>query len=282
MIAHALAAALALATTQTAPRVADSPRVSTARGRTVANLPFPSGDVQTVNIIEWDSNQLPRFYERSEQLPLTDAEIEKLSKAGFSSEQLVKMIEERRCACDASADGLIKLKQAGVDPVVLAAVSTHALRPNRELELLVTLDFTGESRVARESFLYFFVDDGDLTRVFTANISDLLGRNNAHDTAVDRSDILRARTVRRIQLAGELPLRTYGPHRVLVATSASPTLTHPDQLSPQERAKAQLYNFDYPRSSLQSVCRLTAGYRRDAVLAYKWRFEGSRFECEWN
>ena len=31
-----------------------------------------------------------------------------------------------------------------------------------------------------------------------------------------------------------------------------------------------------------SRVRLTAGYRRDAVLAYKWNFEGSRFECEWN
>lgn len=282
MIVHALTAALALATAQTAPRVAESPRVTTASGRTVSNLPFPTGDVQTVNIIEWDSNQLPRVYERSEQLPLTDEEIAKLSKAGFGAEQLVKMIEERRCTCDASADGLIKLKESGVEPAVLAAVSTHALRPNRELGLMVTLDFTGESRVARENFLYFFVDDGELTRVFTANISDLLGRDNAHETAIDRSDILKARTVRRIQLSGGVPLKTYGPHRVLVAASASPTLTHPDQLSPQERAKGQLYTFDYPRSSLQSVCRLTAGYRRDAVLVYKWRFEGSRFECEWN
>lgn len=281
MIARALAAALALATTQTAPRI-EAPAVSTAAGGTVSSLPFPTGDTRTVNIVEWNANQLPRFYERSEQLPLTDEEVAKLSRAGFSSEQLVKMLEERRCACDASADGLIKLKQAGVDPAVLAAVSTHALRPNRALNLLVTLDFTGESRVARENFLYFFVDDGELTRVFTANISDLLRRRNAHETAVDRSDILRARTVRRIQLAGQVPLKTYGPHRVLVAASASPTLTHPEQLTPRERAKAQLYTFDYPRSSLQSVCRLTAGYRRDAVLAYKWRFEGSRFECEWN
>lgn len=281
MIAQALAAALALAATQTAPRI-EPPVVSTASGGTVSTLPFPTGDTRTVNIVEWNSNQLPRFYERSEQLPLTDEEVAKLSQAGFSSEQLVKMLEERRCACDASADGLIKLKQAGVDPAVLAAVSTHALRPNRELNLLVTLDFTGESRVARENFLYFFVDDGELTRVFTANIADLLKRRNAHETAVDRSDILRARTVRRIQLAGQVPLKTYGPHKVLVAASASPTLTHPEQLTPQERAKAQLYTFDYPRSSLQSVCRLTAGYRRDAVLAYKWLFEGSRFECEWN
>ena len=151
-----------------------------------------------------------------------------------------------------------------------------------QLDLLVTLDFTGESRTAREAFLYFFVDDGDITRVFTANIPELLRRRNSHETTVDRSDILVARTVRRVQLAGQVPLRTYGKHNVLVVASASPTLTHPSQLTAQELSRAQRYTFDYPRASLQNVCRLTAGYRRDAVLAYKWNFEGSRFECEWN
>lgn len=276
MIAQLLAATLALSTAQ-APV-----SLSSAGGTPQLSLPFPSGNVQTYNIIQWDPNQLPRIYERSDQLPLTDEELTKLSQAGFEPAQLVKMIEERRCACDASADGLIKLKKAGVNASVLAAVSRHGLAPNRELELLVTMDFTGESRVARETFLYFFVDDGDLTRVFTANISELLQRRNRHETSVDRSDILVARTVRRVQLAGRVPLKTYGKHSVMVATSASPTLTHPSQLNEQERAKSQTYTFDYPRSSLMSLCRLTAGYRRDAVLAYKWNFEGSRFECEWN
>lgn len=280
MIATALAAALALATTQ-APQV-EAPRLTNVRGQPIASLPFPAGEVQTLNIIEWNSNQLPRVYERSDQLPLSDEELVKLSQAGFTNEQLVKMLEERRCTCDASADGLIKLKQAGVSPEVLSAISTHALKPNRVLNMLVTLDFTGESRVARETFLYFFVDDGPRTHVYTTNIEALLQRSNAHEATVDRSDILRARTVRRIQFSGEVPLKTYGPHKVMVVSSASPTLTHPDQLSPQERAKAQVYTFDYPRSSLQSLCRLSVGYRRDAVLAYKWRFEGSRFDCEWN
>jgi hypothetical protein len=118
--------------------------------------------------------------------------------------------------------------------------------------------------------------------VLSLNIPDLLRNQNAHDTTVDRSDILRARLVRRIQLPGAVPLKSYGPHRLMVVASAKPTLTHPSQLTEQERAKAQVYSFEYPRSSLQSLCRLTAGYRQDAVLAYKWRFEGSRFECEWN
>jgi len=276
MLLHALVAALALTSGQVEP-----PRASTPRGQAVPVLPFP-GQTQTFNIIEWDPNQLPRIYERSDQLPLTEEEVAKLTRAGFESARIVKMIEQRRCACDASADGLIRLKEAGATPEVLDAVSTHALAPNRSLELLVTLDFTGESRTARENYLYFFVEDGDVTRVFTANLSDLLGRENAHETMVDRSDILRARTVRRIQYGGPVPLKTYGKHRVMVASSANPTLTHPEQLTPAERAKAQTYTFDYPRSSLQSLCRLTAGYRRDAVLAYKWQFQGSRFECEWN
>ncbi|MCE9667479.1 hypothetical protein LY474_06590 [Myxococcus stipitatus] len=276
MIAQVLAATLALASGQASISVPMS-----GSGPTVG-LPFPSSSVQTYNIIQWDPNNLPRIYERSDQLPLTDEELTKLSQAGFEPAQLVKMIEERRCACDASADGLIRLKKAGVDKNVLAAVSRHGLAPNRELNLLVTLDFTGESRTAREAFLYFFVEDGDVTRVFSANIPELLQRRNRHESMVDRSDILVARTVRRVELAGRVPLKTYGKHTVLVAASASPTLTHPSQLNDQERAKAQTYTFDYPRASLQSLCRLTAGYRRDAVLAYKWNFEGSRFECEWN
>lgn len=275
MIVHALIAALAVSTGQ-------APNATTARGASVPTFPFPMGQVQTLNLIEWNSNQLPRVYERSDQLPLTDEEVAKLSKADFSPAQLVKMIEERRCACDASADGLIRLKQAGVHPDVLSAISLHGLPPNRVLNLLVTVDFIGASRAAREGFLYFFVEDGDLTRVLSLNIPALLGNQNAHDTMVDRSDILRARMVRRIQLPGTVALKTYGTHRLLVAASANPTLTHPSQLTVQERAQAQLYTFEYPRSSLQSLCRLAAGYRQDAVLGYKWRFEGSSFECEWN
>jgi hypothetical protein len=151
-------------------------------------------------MVQWDSNSLPPVYERSEQLPLTDEEVTRLSQAGFAPEQLVKMIEERRCACDASAEGLIRLKVAGVDPSVISAVSLHALKPNRLLNLEVTLDFSGESRRARNAYLYVFVDDGDVTRALSANIDELLRRPNAHETTVDNSDFLIARTVRRIVL----------------------------------------------------------------------------------
>ena len=244
--------------------------------------PFPTGHSQTINLVSWTANDLPKIYQRSEQLPLTDDELVKLAKAGFDSSDMVKMIEERRCACDASADGLIRLKTAGVSKDVLSAVSLHGLKPNRSLVLQVTLDFTGEGREARDAFLYFFVDDAELTRVFSANLNDFLSRNNPNDTMTDRSDLLITKKVRRIQLAGEVPLKTYGKHSVMVVASANPALTHPSQLTAAERRAAQTYNFDYPRASLQSVCSLNAGYKRDAILAYQWRYMGSRFECEWN
>ncbi len=270
-----------IATLLISAALAQAPAATTARGG-LPTLPFPTGNTQTLNIIQWDSNQLPKIYERSDQLPLTDEDLAKLSKEGFDPPDLVKMIEERRCACDASAEGLIKLKRAGVHKDVLKAISLHGLRPNRSLFVDVLLDFVGESNQAREAFLYFFIDDGPVTRVFTANLNDLLGGRRAHEQMVDQSDLMIARTVRRIRLPGEVTLKTYGKHNVLVASSANPTLTHPSQLSEAERQAAQSYTFDYPRVSLTNVCRLTAGYKRDAVLAYRWNFVGSRFECEWN
>ena len=264
----------------TALALSQSPAYTTARGEPV---PLPGvGQGQTINLVSWTGNPLPKIYERSDQLPLTDDEIEKLTKAGFSSAQLVKMIEERRCACDASADGMIRMKKAGVADEVISAISLHALPPNRALQLDITLDFTGEGTQARDNFLYFFVDDGTYYRVLSANIGELLARRNEHETSYDQSDLLIPRVVRRIELPGELALKQYGRHTLVVVASANPTLTGPDQLTPIERQRAQTFTFDYPRSSLQSLCRLTAGYRRDPVLAYKWNYVGARFECEWN
>ncbi len=47
-------------------------------------LPFPTGSTQTINVLQWDPNTLPKIYQRSDQLPLTDEEISKLSKAASS------------------------------------------------------------------------------------------------------------------------------------------------------------------------------------------------------
>ncbi|HEY1907773.1 MAG TPA: hypothetical protein VGG91_17125, partial [Myxococcaceae bacterium] len=147
-------------------------------------LPPPASSQQNVNLSGWDSNQLPAVYERSDQLPITDQEVSKMSQAGFPPDQLVRTIAERSCACDASPEGLIRLRVAGVDASVISAVSKYALKPNRALNLEVTLDFIGESTRSRNAYLYVFVDDGDVTRVMSTNIDELLRRPNAHETTV--------------------------------------------------------------------------------------------------
>ncbi len=202
------------------------------------------------------------------------------------------MIEERRCACDASADGLIRLKEQGVHKDVLSAISLHALKPNRALSFVLTVDVAGAPvpagkpaanlKAPRNAFLYFFIEDGKFTRVYSANLGELAQRRFRNESMTDQSDLVLVKEVRRIQLAGEIPLTTYGKHNVLVTTSANPAITHPSQLTEDERARGQTYTFDYPRASLQNVCRLNAAYQRDPMLAHKWDYAGSRFECEWN
>ncbi len=285
MFSSSIVTALAVAVLgQSNPPPSNVPGVAPSGELTGRSPPqrFPAEGEARINIVNWDANALPRVFQRSDQLPLTDEDLVKLAKAGFDPAQLVKMIEERRCACDASAEGLIRLKQRGVPADVISAVSLHSLRPNRALNLDVRFDFTGDSNEARESFLYFFVEDGDFTRVLMANIGELLSKEHPHDTMIDRSDILISRKVRRVELPGEIPLKTYGAHRLMVVASGRPTLTHPSQLTDQERSRSQVYTFDYPRSSIQNICLVTVGYKRDVVLSYRWHYMGSHFACEWN
>ena len=121
-----------------------------------------------INIVDWDGGQLPkRYYERSDQLPMSLDDVRKLSANKFNTDAIVKMLEERRCVCDASVDALVELKQAGVAEQVIQAVSLHALPPNRSFGLTIALDFEGlggkatVSTQARKGYLYLIVPDGD-------------------------------------------------------------------------------------------------------------------------
>ena len=67
--------------------------------------PFPPGQAQTVNIVSWSGNELPKFCQRSEQLPLSDDDLIKLAKEGFDAAEIGEVIEQRPWACDAAADG---------------------------------------------------------------------------------------------------------------------------------------------------------------------------------
>ena len=240
------------------------------------------------NIVDWDGGQLPRRYERSDQLPMSLDDVRNLSANKFSSDAIVKMLTERRCACDASADALVELKKAGVAEQVLQAVSLHSLPPNRAFGLTIALDFEGlggastVSTQARKGYLYLIVPDGDKERVFMGNLQTILSRRWQHDELVDNTDLLLSKKVRRVTFASEVPLKTYGPKKVLVFTSTKPDIYTSADIPETDRKGVQEFEFEYPASSLESQCTLQVLYRQDAMLANRWHLVRTNFQCEWN
>ena len=239
------------------------------------------------NIIDWDGGELPRLYERSEQLPLTAADVLRLSDNEFTDAAIVKMLQERRCACDASVDGLLELKQAGVSQAVVEAVSLHALPPNRSVDLVISLDFEGlggegaVSTEARRGYLYLIIPDGERERVFVGNLQAILARRWQRDTVVDNTDLLLPKKVRRVTFAAQVPLKTYGAKTAVVFASTSPDIYTSADIPERDRQHALEFAFDYPASSLERRCSLQVLYRQDAMLPDRWHLERSHFECEW-
>ncbi len=235
-----------------------------------------------VNLVEWDGGKLPPVYERSDQLPLSAEDILRLSQGGFAPQQIVRMIQERRFAGDASADALIGLKRSGVAPEVLQALSLHALPPNRALNLTVELSFEGASREARRRYLYVILPDGPRERIFTADLSLVLAGRWRQDILADQTDPLLPRQIRRVTFSGEVPLKTYGPRQVTVLTSTRPDLYTSADIPEADRPGIQTYALDYPASSLRRDCLLQIRYKQDVAVPYKWHMVRSQLLCEWD
>lgn len=258
--------------------------------------PVPSGrGVQNVleegrvfNIIDWDGGKLPKLYERSDQLPLTLDDVRKLSANEFDSGAIVRMIQERRCACDASVDALVELKKAGVSQEVIQAVSLHALAPNRALNLRIVMDFEGlggapeVSTQARKGYLYLIIPDGGRERVFMGNLHTILGRKWQSDSMVDSEDLLLPKKVRRVAFEAAVPLKTYGIKEAMVFQSTKPDIYTSADIPQGDRGGVQTFQFEYPSNSLQRNCVLQVLHKQDAMLPDKWRLVRAHFECEWD
>ena len=277
----ALAAALGAG-----PSAAPAQKSSPAGSRSSVEDPLKKGEV--FHIIEWDGGELPRRYERSDQLPMTLEDVRKLSRSKFSTQAIVKMLEERRCACDASVDALVELKEAGVPEEVIQAVSLHALPPNRSIDLVVTMDFEGlggaeaVSTRSRKGYLYLIIPDGDQERVFIGDLQAVLSGRWRRDGLVDRTDLLLPKKVRRVVFAAEVPLKVHGPKKAMIFTSARPDIYRSADIPETDRKGMQVYEFDYPVSSLLRICNLQVLYRQDAMLPDRWHLVRANFQCEWN
>ena len=239
------------------------------------------------NIVDWDGGDLPRVYERSEQLPLTLAGIRTLSASGFADSTITKMVEERRCACDASVDALVALKRDGVKESVIQAVSLHSLAPNRALNLTITMDFEGKggaaavSDQARRGYLYLIIPDGDRDRVFYGNLQSILSGRWQRDTAIDNTDLLMPKKVRRVSFTARVPLKAHGPRKAVVFASPKPDIYTVADIPAADVEGIQEFAFDYPVSSPLQDCSLQILHRQDAMLSNTWHLERSHFEGEW-
>ncbi len=257
-----------------------------AQRATTTDNTVPSGYV--FNIVDWDGGKLPPLYERSQQLPMSLADVRGLTEAGFADSIVAKMVAERRCACDASIPSLVSLKEAGVPQQVLQAISLHSLPPNREVNLQIQLDFEGLggngpiSTQSRQGYLYLIIDDGDRDRVFFGNLQSLLGGRWQRDALTDNTDLLLPKKVRRLSFAARVPLKKHGAKRALVFTSTRPNIYTTSDIPAADRKGALEFVFNYPASSLRQDCSLQVLHRQDAMLADKWHLERSHFECEWD
>ena len=278
-VSGAVAAALALGAGPVMAQSSTGGLAGASRGVLEAGYVF--------NIVDWDGGDLPRVYERSEQLPLTLDGIRTLSASGFADSTIAKMVEERRCACDASVESLVALKKAGVKEMVIQAVSLHSLAPNRALNLTITMDFEGKggqaavSEQARRGYLYVIIPDGDRDRVFYGNLQSILSGRWQRDTAIDNTDLLLPKKVRRISFTARVPLKTHGSRRALVFTSTKPDIYTTADIPAADAEGIQEHVINFPVSSSLQDCSLQILHRQDAMLSNTWHLERSHFECEW-
>lgn len=244
-----------------------------------SNLPPTRGIV--VNLVEWDGGELPAVYERTAQLPFTREDVLQLVQSGFEPDQIALMISERRYAGDASAEGLIALKRAGFAPVVIQAISKHALAPNQSLTFTVYLTFDGTSQTARHRFLYVIIPDGEIERVFTADLNTVLAGQWQRDALIDATDPLLPRKIRRVTFSGTVPLKTHGDKTVRIFTSSRPGVYGIHEIPKTDLARVQTYAMHYPVSSPIQDCRAYIRYKQDVMLPDKWHMNAARMECEW-
>ena len=115
--------------------------------------------------------------------------------------------------------------------------------------------------------------------MFLGRLQTILGQKWQRDGLVDNTDLLLPKKVRRIVFESQVPLKTRGSKRAMVFTSTKPDIYTSADIPEQDRKDVQYFDFEYPASSLQSMCVLQVLYRQDALLADKWQLVRTHFEC---
>jgi len=235
---------------------------------------------QTNDADAWES-----LHRRSDGLPFTLDELEKLTAAGLSEKALIEIIRTRRLLVVADAETLVRLKKKGASDAVVAAISAYALPPNQSIDLAFQVQVATPYQVTQAPYLYVEVLNTDTKSqeafLFT-DMRRLLANKWRVDVVEDRSDPLLPSRVRTLRLWGHVPARRAGrlEFRVLVTQRAG--LTSLEGLTEAERKGIRTWQVDYPGVSLFRACEMQLQLNRDPILKDLFAIERADFRCRWD
>jgi hypothetical protein len=262
----ALALAVALAATAGAPSAAAA----------------ENGRLDLVSFANVDLTEWERIHRRSESPPIKLAEVHEMQAAGIGDKAILEMIRTRRVVDRVAPKDLIRLKKGGASDDLIAAVSAFALKENRSIDLLLTLDVDTVHSVALAPFLYVELFHTGLKKrehLLFADMRSLLSRRGGAQVLTDRSDPLIPGRLRRVRVRGSVPVLHPGPVEVRILLSKKPDILSLGELDEAQAKRVKRYAFTLPPVSLYHHCELELRLARDELLKDLFTVSRSRFEC---
>lgn len=235
---------------------------------------------QTNDADAWES-----LHRRSDGLPFTLEELEKLTAAGIAEKTLIEIIRTRRLLVVADAETLVRLKKKDASDAVVAAVSAYALPPNRSIDLAFQVQVATPYQVTQAPYLYVevvHVDTKSQEAFLFADMRRLLANKWRVDVIEDRSDPLLPTRVRTLRLWGHVPARRAGRLELRTLVTQRAGLTSLDGLTEAERKGLRTWQIDYPGVSLLQACEMQLQLNRDPVLKDLFAIERADFRCRWD
>ena len=113
-----------------------------------------------------------------------------MREAGIGDAVLEEMVRTRRLVDRASPDDLIRLKRAGAEDSLIAALSAHALPENRGVDLLLTVDVRSPHSLGTAPHLYVELWQSERDKKQDLAHADLGALMAGGRTLEDRSDPL--------------------------------------------------------------------------------------------
>lgn len=241
--------------------------------------------IQLLELRTDDPGAWERLHRASDSLPLTLEELERLAKAGMGSKTVIEMMRTRRVLAVADANAMLRLKKAGADDAMVAAVSAYALAPNDRFDLEIVLSVKTPHGVTQAPFLYVEAWHTGKERqeaFLHTDLRGLLARGARVEVTTDRSDPLLPQKVRTITLRAAVKTRHAGKIALRVLMSKVPGIRAFDTLSPADKGRIQTHVVDYPGVSLDRRCRLRLDVDRDALIRDQFTMGPGTLECWWD